>query len=256
MTLILKLIILEVILKFALLFLFSIFSMSAFAGFDQEHTHLDALLQKYTKKEHFQTLVNYKGIKNHHGELKIYLNEIKKLTKKEFESFSSNQKLSFWINVYNAYTLELIMTHYPVKSIKDIGSFFSGPWSQKVVDVFDEKLSLDNVEHDIIRTKFSEPRIHFAVNCASIGCPSLLREAFTAVKLEDQLQKSSNNFLDNKNKNYSKGKMLYLSKIFDWYGDDFKKKYGSYKKYIKKHYGVSGNMSVKFLDYDWKLNSY
>jgi hypothetical protein len=230
--------------------------MSAFATFDHKHSRLDSFLKKYTKKVEYQSLVDYKAIKSNHSELKAYLDELKMLSEEEFETFSSDQKLAFWINVYNAYTLKLVASHYPVKSIKDIGNIFSGPWSKKIVDLFDKKYSLDNVEHDIIRKDFKEPRIHFAVNCASIGCPSLLREAFTAEKLETQLSKATSNFLDNKNKNYAKGSKLYLSKIFDWYGKDFTSKFGSYKKFIKQYYKINGDVDVKFLKYDWKLNEY
>jgi hypothetical protein len=230
--------------------------MNGLASFDQSHTSFNTVLSKYTKVEGFQTLVNYKSLKKDQNDLKNYLKQIEDLSSKEFKTFSSDQKLAFWINAYNAYTLKLIISHYPVKSIKDIGSFFSGPWSKKIAKIFGEKLSLDKIEHGIIRKRFNEPRIHFAVNCASIGCPSLLTEAFTGDKLELQLEKASKNFLNNKSKNYHENGTLYISKIFDWYGDDFKKRYGSHKKYIKKHYGLNKKVSVEFLNYDWKLNEF
>jgi hypothetical protein len=238
-----------------LLLLISILlSSNAFAGFDQNHTKFSEVLSEFSKQIENQTLVNYKGLKAKKGKLTEYLKQVEDLTKKEFKSFSSDQKLAFWINIYNAYTLDLIVTHYPIKSIKDIGSFFSGPWSQKIVKVFGKKMTLDQVEHKTIRKQFKEPRIHFAVNCASIGCPSLLPEAFTADKIEEQLDKSTKNFLNNKTKNYEKNGTLYLSKIFDWYGDDFIEKYGSYKNFVKKYYSLSGEYKVEFLEYDWKLN--
>jgi hypothetical protein len=116
-------------------------------------------------------------------------------------------------------------------------------------------MSLDNIEHDTIRKKFNEPRIHFAVNCASIGCPSLLQEAFVAENLENQLNMAAKNFLQNKSKNYVKANTLHLSKIFKWYGGDFDKKYGGFKSYIIKSLNLSGNdYDVEFNEYDWNLN--
>ena len=237
-----------------ILILSVLISINAMASFDQTHNKLNNLLAEYTNVEGLQTLVNYKGLKQNQDHLNDYLSSIESLERKHFDKFTSNEKLAFWINAYNAYTLKLIISHYPVKSVKDIGSFFSGPWSKKIAKLFGKKMSLDDIEHDTIRKRFKEPRIHFAVNCASIGCPSLLREAFTGQKLESQLDKAANNFLNNKNKNSHDNGILYLSKIFDWYGDDFKERYGSYKTYVKKHFGINGKIKVKFNSYDWKLN--
>ena len=119
-------------------------------------------------------------------------------------------------------------------------------------------MSLDDIEHGTIRKNFKEPRIHFAVNCASIGCPSLLQEAFVANKLETQLKSASDNFLNNKLKNFVKGNTLHLSKIFKWYGDDFKQYKGSHEKgfvnYIVKELKLTGKYNYEIEDYDWKLN--
>lgn len=227
-------------------------------GFDHKHQKLTDVLIKFTKQEGYQSLVNYKKLKNEPQKLRSYLKSLEEVSKKQFKSFSKNQQLAFWINAYNAYTLDVIIKAYPVKSIKEIGGnfIFKGPWRDKFITLLGKKRSLDNIEHDIIRKDFHEPRIHFAVNCASIGCPSLLREAFVADKLEDQFEKAAKNFMNNPKKNYVKGNSLYLSKIFKWYGDDFDEKYGGYKKYALKYHSQYTKDDFEWSDYDWSLNEF
>ena len=116
-------------------------------------------------------------------------------------------------------------------------------------------MSLDDIEHETIRKNFDEPRIHFAVNCASISCPSLLQEAFTASKLETQLEKATRHFLTNSDKNEVKDNTLYLSKIFQWYGDDFNQKYDGFKSFVIKTLSLpQKDYKVEFKEYDWNLN--
>ena len=249
----------RITMKFMIVFLFTLtFLLTqslSHASFDQNHTKFTEILQKYTIQKGLQTSVDYKNLKKDKSVLESYLKDLESVSNDEFKLFSADERLSFWINVYNSYTLALIIKHYPVKSIKKIGGIFgTSPWKRSIVHVLGKKYTLNNVEHDIIRKRFKEPRIHFAVNCASVGCPSLLREAFVASKLEEQLGLASNNFLNNKSKNYVKDKTLFVSKIFDWYGDDFNEKHGSFENYVKKHYGITGKVRVKFLNYDWDLN--
>ena len=240
-----------------LLICLNIFAESAFANFDHSHLKWDQILKQYTTKNENQVYFNYNGLKNNEDELSHYLRQLELVTKKEFNTFSRDQKLAFWINAYNAYTIQIILKNYPVKSIKDISSgwFSSGPWKKDFINLFGKTMSLDNIEHDIIRKEFAEPRIHFAVNCASIGCPYLLQEAFVANRLSIQLDKAAINFLHNKSKNFLKGNTLYLSKIFDWYGNDFNPIYGSFKNYIIKTLNLAQKKyDVEFNDYNWNLN--
>jgi hypothetical protein len=210
-----------------------------------------------------QTLVNYKLLKAEKKALTKYLQELEKLTDKDLSNFNVKQKLAFWLNAYNAYTLKVVVDHYPVKSIKDItdggllnGLLRNGPWKIDSIKLLGKTLSLDYIEHSIIRPIFKEPRIHFAVNCASIGCPSLLREPFRADKLEQQLEKVTTNFLNNNKKNYLKNNIIYISKIFDWYEEDFKAKKGV-KVFIQKYLpDVKLNYKIKYLNYDWNINHY
>lgn len=232
----------------------------AFADFDHTHKKWDHVLKQFTIKKESQVYFKYKEVKKDAEGFNSYLTELESLSKDDFGRFNRNERLAFWINAYNAYTVQIILKHYPVKSIKDISSgwFSSGPWKKDFINLFGEKISLDYIEHDIIRKRFSEPRIHFAVNCASIGCPSLLQEAYVGNRLNEQLDLAAQNFLHNKSKNYIKGNTFYLSKIFKWYGDDFKPKYGGFKNYVIETLRTPGqdynDYNVEFNDYDWNLN--
>lgn len=231
------------------IFLLLFISLQAF-GFDHSYKEWDQFLKQYTIQKDKQTLVKYNDIKKE--ELKPILAQFESVKKDDFKSWSADQKLAFWINAYNAFTIELVLKHYPIKSIKDIGSLFSSPWSKEFIKIMGKEMSLDDIEHDTIRKEFKEPRIHFAVNCASLGCPSLYRSAFTGELLESQLKAVEDHFLNNKEKNQMRGNILYLSKIFDWYGDDFKK-FGGVKRYFERKFELKAS-DVKFLDYDWNLN--
>ena len=237
----------------------ALFLLTSAHAFDHQHIKWNKVLQTYTKKVDDQVLVNYKELKSNDQTLNEYLQTLETLSKEEFKNFSTKEKLSFWINAYNAYTLKIVIDHYPVKSIKDIksGWFSSGPWSKEFIPLFKDKISLDHIEHEIVRKQFNEPRIHFALNCASIGCPSLMQASFTATKLEEQLDQSATHFLKNENKNFVKDSTLYISKIFKWYGDDFDSQFGNFEIYIIKTLNLpKKNYSIKYNNYDWNLNEY
>jgi hypothetical protein len=176
-----------------------------------------------------------------------------RIQKKDFDSWTSEQRLAFLINLYNASTLRLIRDHYPVKSIKDIGGWFKGPWDQPIVTLFGKQVTLDHLEHDIIRKQFKEPRIHMALVCAAKGCPPLRREAYTADKLESQLADQSRQYLASPTGliiDKTKGK-VFISSIFKWYGSDFP----SVSNFIEKYSGKKlKGLKIDYLDYDWSLN--
>ena len=173
------------------------------------------------------------------------------LTHTQFKKLPENERLAYLINAYNYYTIELILNHYPTKSIRDLKK----PWKRKFISLFTDGVvvSLDEIEHEWIRKNFDEPRIHFAVVCASIGCPELRNEAFTASMLHKQLDEQALAFLMDKSKNRIEDDELMLSKIFKWYGDDFKNKYGGYIPYVQKILKTKHD-DVEWLDYDWNLN--
>ena len=238
------------------IYLISLTSM----GFDQNYTEYQELLQNKVKKVGHQTLVNYKEIKKNPQRLERIIKNLSAVTPKEYESWEKLEQLAFLINSYNVFTIKLIIDHYPKKSIKDIGGLFSNPWKKKFFRLLGKKNFLDNIEHNIIRKNFLEPRIHFAVNCASIGCPTLHTHPFVAHKIKEQFSDVTKNFLEDKSKNYydSSTDTLYLSKIFKWYGDDFQKMKGiSYKEFLKPYYkGFNPSSSnTDWLDYDWGLNT-
>lgn len=248
-----------------LFFLLSfIFCFNAQA-FDQEHKEYDKLLKSVVTYDGGQSYVDYKMIVKDPAALNTYLATLTAVKTEEFEGWNAGQKLAFLINAYNAFTIKLIVDNYPTKSIKDLGSFLKSPWKIEFFSLFGKKSYLDAIEHDMIRKKFDEPRIHFSVVCASIGCPPLHDFAFTANELEKQLKKATSVFLMDKNKNsydVSK-KKLRLSKIFKWYGDDFDKKYGSYLKFISTRITqnkeaqkliAADKVSSRWNSYDWNLN--
>ena len=243
------------------LLLFVTLAFNAFA-FDHEHKSFDVLLKQNVQIKGNQSFFNYKAVKSDSSLLKAYTNELESVKKSEYKKFTKPQKLAFWINAYNAYTIEIVVKNYPLKSIKDIGYGGFNPlktvWDRKFIKLGLKKkqMSLNNIEHDTIRKYFKEPRIHFAVNCASMGCPSLLGEAFVASKLDSQLERAAKNFLTNVDKNMYKkdSKELVLSKIFKWYGGDFKPKFGSVEGFASKYIEFPKGTDIEWDDYSWKLN--
>jgi len=247
--------------------IYLVFCISSAYGFDHSHSKFNNILKNHLQISGPQTLFNYHTLKGNSTELDTYNSELSAVKKKEFESWNSKQQLAFLINSYNSFTIKLIIDNYPLKSIRDIGGFFSSPWKKKFFTLLEEKQHLDHIEHGIIRVKFKESRIHFAVNCASLGCPPLYKEAFIADKLEEQLDSATKVFITNTSRNRidTKNKRIYLSKIFKWYGGDFDKHNGSIMKFVSQYFDVSaeekkqisqGKYKVSFLEYDWSLNEW
>lgn len=245
---------------------------SALADFDHSQWH--GLLQSNVVElnEGRATQVDYDGMLASRLELTGYLESLAQVSRAEFEAWSEPQQLAFLINAYNAWTVEFILSEYPdIESIKDLGSFFNSPWSQDIVSLFGEQVSLDDIEHGMIRGwgRYNEPRIHFAVNCAAIGCPALASEAFTGDKLEVLLEKNTRRFMADSKRNYFSNGRFYLSKIFDWYEEDFEKGwkgYDSLAQFVSDYQAemkldseaiaaLSGNrFRVRYTSYDWGLN--
>lgn len=195
--------------------------------------------------------VDYNGIKNNPIVLEVTDKEFKSLTENDFNKLTQDQQLAWLINLYNFYTIKLIVNNLPLKvGIRDI----TKPWDKKIVPFLGKNVSLNHIEHQIIRKKYDEPEIHFALVCASKGCPPLINEVFTGDNLVTLLKKQGKVFLSDTSRNKVEGNKLFLSEIFSWYGSDFKKKHGSYKKYITKTLNLDGKYSVKYLPYDWGLN--
>ncbi len=244
------------------------------AAFDHSHAAWSALLKKHVVllDGGKGSQVRYAGMAADRTMLKAYLAQLSAVTPAAVDAFSKPQQMAFLINAYNAFTVELILTRYPkLDSIRDLGSLLTKPWSIKNVPLLGTTLTLDNIEHDNLRAKgrFDDPRIHFAVNCASIGCPMLREEAFVADRLDLQLDEQTQRFLSDRSRNrYADGK-LEVSRIFDWYGGDFKlghKGIGSLPAFFARYAALLADapadrervkaqgVPIGFLDYDWKLN--
>jgi len=180
-----------------------------------DHSLYGELLEKYVKNG----VVDYQGFKNEEAELDRYL---KVLEQVDTKNLSRNEQFAFYVNAYNAWTIKLILSGYPgVKSIKDLGSLFKSPWKKRICRIDGDVISLDDIEHNILRPRFKDPRVHFAVNCASKGCPPLRSEPYRGSVLDQQLDEMGRSFINNSDRNRLEGRTLYVSKIFDWFGEDF-----------------------------------
>ena len=253
-------------------------------SFDHSYATYNSLLNRYVKNAR----VNYEGFINSRAKFETFLRTLGSVDKDVFESWTEEQRLAFWINAYNAFTIKAIIDHYPIKrSFTLVGIFYApsdsilqikGVWTKLQFRALGNMVTLDEIEHQILRKKFNEPRIHMAINCASISCPDLRNEAYTPEKLEEQLADASINFVNNPDKgvyvNEQSGKVK-LSKIFKWFGDDFINNYGSKKlfnnyslkenavlnftsEYIEseevKEYLMNNKLKIGYLGYDWHLN--
>ncbi len=237
------------------LFFISCFLL-AICSFGQKapsHQQWDKLLKKYVNAS---GLVNYKGLQKDQDGLNAYLKTLSDNAPQD--NWSEDEQKAFWINAYNAYTVSLILQHYPVKSIKDIaGKIYkiNTAWDIKFINIGGKKYDLNNIEHSILRKKYNDPRIHFAIVCASMSCPRLRNEAYTAAKLNAQLDDAGRTFLNDKSKNKVGADKAELSKYFSWYKGDFTKN-ASLPDFINKYSQIKINENTKIssLDYNWNLN--
>ena len=221
-----------------------------------KHTAWTKLLEKYVDED---GNVYYAGFRKDSTNLNLYLNMLTEHPPDE-QSWSDEEQIAYWVNLYNAFTIKLIIQHYPIQSIKDIGSkiqipFINSPWDIKFIEINEKKLDLNNVEHSILRKNFNEPRIHFAINCASFSCPKLRREAYDADRLEEQLHEQAIEFINDEERNLIFQDKAELSKIFSWFKGDFIKK-GTLVSYINLYADnkITKKTKISFMDYDWSLN--
>ncbi|MBW2564562.1 MAG: DUF547 domain-containing protein [Deltaproteobacteria bacterium] len=237
-----------------LCFLIMGLTTTAFAVQEIDHSLYAGLLKKYVKNG----VVNYQGFKNEESVLDKYL---KVLEKVDSTILSRNEQFAFYINAYNAWTIKLILSGYPgIKSIKDMGSLFKSPWKKKISRIDGKIMTLDDIEHNILRPRFKDPRVHFAINCAAKSCPPLRSEPYRVGDLEQQLDEMTRAFINNVKNNRLEDHTLYVSSIFKWFKEDFNKdiinfflKYtkGDLKRQLEAR---RGKIKVKYLDYDWSLN--
>ena len=246
-----------------------------------DHAIFDELLQKNVKNG----LVDYRKLKQNPSDLTDYLKQIEQVNPAEFDKWAKEEQMAFWINAYNAITIEGILRNYPIQwgsfiararfpqnSIRQIGGF----WDEVFVKVMGKNITLNDMEHKILRKEFNDPRIHFVIVCAAIGCPILESRAFFADDLAQRLDQATRNFITNPekvrlDKNYN---VIYLSSIFDWYKEDFSAstegmvRLENYRRSEKgvmefvmkyfpeadQNYILQNQPKIKYLDYDWSLN--
>lgn len=205
-------------------------------------------------------VVDYKGFKTDEAQLDEHLAAMSAVDPERLPD--REERMAFYINLYNAWTIKLILTRYPdLESIKDLGGIFQSPWEKKIVKLNGATVTLDHIEHEVLRPKFKDPRIHFAVNCASKSCPPLLNEPYSGDTLDRQLDSVTKAFINDPQRNYLQDNVLYVSRIFKWYGKDFKEGIPAFfKQYAeqplkRKLEDNSSRIEVKFLEYDWSLNN-
>ncbi|OGW87484.1 MAG: hypothetical protein A3A81_03885 [Omnitrophica bacterium RIFCSPLOWO2_01_FULL_45_10b] len=255
-----------VILTMSLFFLTQNPFLYGASGFDHQYSLWNRFLDQYAGEGR----VNYSELKANQVALLDAYQEMGKVTKAEYESWTKNQKIAFWLNAYNVGAILSVVQFYPLKkglswkalafpenSIQQIPDV----WDRPVFVMLGEKTSLGGIEHEILRKQFKEPRIHFALVCASIGCPVLREEPYSAELLDQQLDDQVRQFLTTPEKfRYDKTKnILYLSPIFKWFRKDFEQT-GGIVQFIKKYVpesivgAISGNSKIEWLSYDWSLN--
>lgn len=220
------------------------------------HELWDQLLRKHVDSE---GLVNYKGFISDSARLNNYLSALSE-NPPDKSKWTQEEQLTYWINAYNAFTVKLIVDNYPVTSIRDLHPSLHIPllntvWHIKFFSIGGEKFNLDRIEHDILRREFNEPRIHFAIVCASYSCPPLRNESYTADRIEKQLTEQAVLFINNPKWNRLSEDSLALSSIFKWFKGDFTKK-GSLIDFLNSYstLTIQEDAKIKYLDYDWLLN--
>jgi len=248
----------------------------AHAAFDHSHFAWNQLVGRHVVvlEGGKASKVRYSAFAKDRAALKAYLDSLSAIKMSEFDGWSKAERLAFLINAYNAFTIELILSNYPgIGSIRDLGNVFRSPWRIRFFTLLGGERHLDEIEHDLIRGPgaFDEPRIHFAVNCASIGCPMLREEAYVAARLDAQLADQTTRFLSDRSRNRydPRQRALEVSKIFDWYRKDFESGQGgieSREAFFAGHADLladspsdrlavtAGTVPIRFLDYDWSLN--
>ena len=262
------------------LFVLTCLPLIACAQFDHLHNAWGTLLKRHVVLSDGAkaSRVRYAGFQQDRDELKRYLETLGKVSTAEFQRWSKDQQLAFLINAYNAATVEKVLTRYPnIRSIWDFGKLIGNPFKDKFIRLLGAEMSLDNIEHDTIRVDgaYNDPRIHFAVNCASIGCPMLREEPYVAERLDAQLEDQTVRFLSDRTRNRfnTATSALEVSKIFDaspWYGGDFRRGWKgltSLEAFFAQYADRLADRpedrqrirdrkaAVRYLDYDWTLNA-
>jgi hypothetical protein len=247
--------------------LISLLPLTTAEAFDHTYRDYGRLLDEVVIPRGQQTRVDYAALKSQSDRLDNLAAEFSQVTLSTYTSWNSEQQLAFLINAYNLFTLQLVTRHYPdIDSIKDIGGFFGSPWKVRFFTLFGEKQHLDHIEHELIRDTFPEPRIHFALVCAAISCPPLVKTPYQGAQLDEQLDTVTHQFLTDPERNRYRGddNVLELSSLFKWYKKDFIAHSGSLVAFVAPYLFLDNaaaaedlmhvSPEIQFLPYDWSLN--
>ncbi len=249
---------------------------AAMTAFDHGHAAWTALLRRHVRvlRGGQASELGYAGLLADRAALASYLDALSTAGRSEVEGWSRPQRQAFLINAYNAFTVELVLSRYPaLQSIRELGGLLQGPWKRRWIPLLGEKASLDDIEHGMLRARgaYDDPRVHFALNCASVGCPMLREEAYVAERLDAQLDDQARRFMSDRSRNRwsaARGR-LELSRIFDWYGEDFRlghRGIASLAAFAARHAELladgaadrerirGASVPIAFLEYDWSLN--
>lgn len=269
----------QIALHWILLAALSLLGLQAATKGPPEYEEYDSLLRQYVDSN---GLVDYAGLKAHPSKLNEFLRELAMIPPQDYESWSRRDRIALWINAYNACTLKAIIDHYPIQSSflrslvypKNSIRQISGVWDSLQFTLVRRKLTLDQIEHEILRQQFGDPRIHVALVCAALSCPPLRNEAYEGTRLDAQFRDQTEKFVSRLENFHFQGDDLYLSKIFDWFGDDFTARYGQAGRigehgaresavlhFLLPHLDPadqqrvrSGNFKIRYSDYNWELN--
>jgi len=207
--------------------------------------------------------LGYAGMARERKALRAYLESLSRVGQSEFDGWPPPERMAFLINAYNAFTVEKVLTRYPdIGSIWDFGKLFGNPFKDEFFELLGAKRSLDWIEHQRLRKDYREPRIHYAVNCASVGCPMLREEAYAEARLDAQLEEQARRFLSDRSRNRQRQGALEVSKIFDWFRQDFEPRAAYFARYAsllsdrpEEQAAIAAEKApLRFLDYDWSLN--
>jgi hypothetical protein len=231
---------------------------AACSSVDPRHETWSAILARWVSGGR----VDYAGLRREgEASLEAYLEALSGACARDYERWPAQERIAFWINAYNAFTVRLILDHYPIQSIRKIGWLPGAAFRKRfipMVGLKDGTISLDEIEHRTLRSAFHEPRIHFALVCAAVSCPPLRAEAYRGADLDRQLEDQGRTFLGDPTKNRFDAATgtLYLSSIFDWFRGDFEQASGSLVAFVAPYLRepVGASAKIEFLDYDWRLN--
>ena len=261
--------------RFALLLCATIWTSVATSGTAFDHLLWDQFVKQNVMvvQGRHTTRVDYAGAARQRLQLERYLDQVASVRRLDFDRWTASEQLALLINTYNAATIELVLSRYPaIRSIKDLGKLWQSPWQRPLVRLLGEKRSLDNVEQELIRAsgRYNDPRVHFALNCASIGCPALRPEAYLASRLDQQLEDQARMFLGDRSRNNLSQSTLQISPIFKWYRSDFESGWRGISRlpdFLARYASVlgltpgqlqclqGGSIGISYLDYDWRLNA-